>query len=309
MPALANPTHEVEGSRRGSGNISSGDSYEERKYKVYFAAGTTADSIDARNASGVPLWGAKFVGSDGVTTYALYVQEKSAEKESGSDLIWIVTVTYRTLQAFVQQPRFDPMTDGGKWNIQKSIVPYPYEIPIQKDRDGKVAVNVLGEPIKPPLTKVKCDFQINISYLTDSLAPDPIIACLEHVNDGSVSITIGGVVWTFSTNTIVLQSAPIQETFDNDGNAIAQVSLQILYKIDGWTAKIPNLSNNLAIDSAHPATGGRAPIPMGTYGGTSGDAMYLGTNGQPLNDGDAIVTKDFEPIDTADFTDLLDGIV
>ncbi len=289
---------EVVESRSGGGDINTGDSYETRKYKVQFTD-TSANSIDARNGSGVPAYGNQ-LGS-----YELYLHNKEAVVDRADQRWWMVTVTYRTLKAFEQQPNFD---NSSIWNIIKNAVPYPYEIALQKDvRTGKPIVNVFGEPVRPPLVRVKYDYQINISFLTNALDTTNLDAQSDTVNGSTISITIGGEAWTFAAETLLFQAATVQETFDADGALIAQVSIPLIYRKDTWLQRIPNTSFYRTGDSDNNYN---TTMPILDFNHQPvNEPRYLDGYGQPLADGDDIFTNDFWVNTTSNFDTLLSGLI
>ncbi len=296
-------------SRKGGGNIMSGDSWEERTYVGRFTD-TTANSIDARNGTGVPAFGAA-LGS-----YSLYVLEKQAEPDPGNQRVWRVRITYRTLNANMQQPYFNSASSTHIWQVIKSISPYPVEIPVQKDRSGKVMVNCIGEPIKPSPTMVIYDEQINISFMTDLINRTQIDACKGKVNDSAIVLTIGGATASYAANTLLFSAPPIEEVYDQDGNKVAKVVYQLLYRKDTFTGLFPNLSFNYYGGSGTLGSGGTTnkPIVIGT--GTSAayvtEAQYLSLAGSVLGFGMSITIcnsgNGYDYLSTASFTTLLSGL-
>ncbi len=301
MPTLAQDTHEIKGSRRGAGNMSTGDGWMEAKYKVYFTD-TSATSIDAYDATGVPLWGTQ-LGTTGA-----YLLEKSAQPDDNDQNIWIVTITYRTLQANQQQPRFNPTTDHGKWNIIKNVIPCPVEIPIQMDANGESIVNFLGEVPNPPLTRVQYDMQFNISFSTDSFDQTNIEACKGKTNSETVVLTVGGVGWTSDPGSLVFQCPPLQEAYDNNGIRFCQTTYQLLYRSDGWVDRIPTISNE---QNYTPGTGTITIGPiLNGHSQPEHERFYLDSDGLPIKtSGVTIPTADYDTHGTANFDALLLGLI
>ncbi len=303
---------EQKGSRPGFGGIGTGEAWEERIYKGEFTD-TSANSVDARNGTGVPAYGAQ-LGS-----YALYLMDKHAEADPNNQAVWIVKCTYRTLHALTLQPNFNASASDGSqhvWNVLKRTDPYPIEVPIQKDRAGKVMVNVIGEPIKPSPTRVIYDELISISFLTDLIDRTTIDACKGKVNSATVNITIGGATANYLANTLLFQAPPIEELFDQNGSKIAKVVYQLLYRSDTFTGMYPNLSFNKYGGSGTLGTGGTTntaiTIGNGTNMAYASEAQYLDAAGLPLAVGGTITIVNsgsgFDFLSTANFTTLLSGL-
>lgn len=293
MPTLAKTTTEDVGSRKGGGDIRTGDAWESRVYCVYYTD-YTASSLDARNAAGVPAWG------DVLTGYALACVEKYAEPDPGDQKVWRVTATFRTPQVNMQTPNPDPGTVH-KWNISKTIVPQPMELPVTQDISGKIIANCIGEPPNPPLTGTTYDFQVNIGFDTDAADQSNIESCLGKVNLDDVTLTIGGVNWDFPSGELKLQSSPIEEVYDTDGNLIAHVTLQCVWRPGGWVNKFPNLSFNQIV------SGDVVPI-LDSFGQPVSEPRYLDASGVPIATGGSIVTNSATTIASVIFAGLLNEI-
>ncbi len=303
---------EVAGSRRGGGRLGSGESWEERVYQGEFTD-SSANSVDARNGTGVPAFGAK-LGS-----YNLYLLDKDADPDPKNQAIWLVKCTYRTLNANMQAPNFNvAMTNGYQhiWNVIKRIDPYPVEVPIQKDRYGKVMVNVIGEPIKPSPTYVIYDELISISFMTDALDRASIDACKGKVNSATVNLTIAGQSANYLAETLLFQAPPIEEIYDIDGNLAAKAVYQLLYRKDTFTGKYPNLSFNKYGGSGTLGTGGTTNTPItigtGTAQAYATEAQYLDLSGAPVALGGNITivnnSSGYDYLSTANFSTLLSGL-
>ncbi len=300
------------GSRSGNGSIGSGEASEVRIYKGEFTD-NTANSVDARNGTGVPAYGSA-LGS-----YALYLMDKDAAPDPENQAVWIVKCTYRTLHAALLQPNFNvAMTNGYQhiWNVLKRSDPYPVEVPLQKDRYGKVMVNVIGEPIKPSPTTVIYDELISISFLTDLIDRTTIDSCKGKVNSATINITIGGATANYLANTLLFQAPPIEELYDQDGNKIAKVVYQLLYRKDTFTGMYPNLSFNKYGGSGTLGTGGTTNAPImigtGTNSALASEAQYLDAAGLPLAVGGSITIVNsgsgYDFLSTANFSTLLAGL-
>ncbi len=293
-------------SSTSKGDICSGMSEVIEIWTITFVT-AGASAFTARNASGIPAWGAQF--SEFSTSYNLYVLEKSAVMDSNdaNGIAWIVTVTYKTPSA---DALFPNNGTGHKWQVLKSLTPYPVEVPLQRDLNGKPLVNCINEPIRPNPTDVVYDQEVRVNFLTDQLDQTSIDACLNKLNSTAITLTIAGCNWVASPSTLKFLNAPVVETYNQDGNIIGSVGMLFMYRSNGWTAQYPNLSYNYATSS------GATPTPILDGGSiTASDPRYLDSLGGTITAGGTItfagggtLTGGFTLNSTHDFTTLLSEI-
>lgn len=284
----------------GEGDSASGSATETRVYQVKFDD-TTATSVDARNASGVPAYGAQ-LGS-----YQLYVTSKDAEQDEKNRKYWSVRVTYKAPTGDNNIAIRPP--GATKWAVQVSITSVPVQVPVTKDINGKIIANTLGEPIQPVLSRVIHDIQLNVTYTTDSPDIATIMACLEHVNADDHTIAIGGGTYTIPAGSMKLDAWALNESYDSDGNKQCQVTLQFLLRNqvsasgDNWHEFVPNMSYYLDDGSGnlYPITdGNNQPVNEPKYIASDGLAI--------LETGDDVYLNEFVTVPSTSFTTLLSEI-
>jgi hypothetical protein len=236
----------------------------------------SATPLDAESGTGVPAYGSQYGSAN------LYLMNKHANRDAKNPGIWTVTLTYKTLASFAQQPKLNATST--KWAILSTITPYPVEVPLQKDpRTGALMVNCIGEAIKPAPTKIIFDKQLNISFTTTALLQSDINACEEKTNPSAVNLPFGAGTLTFAADTMLFKSTPAQETYDVDGNKIVNMNYMFLIRKDTWLGQYPNLSYNYA--------GSSGAIPMkilDARGDPLSEPQYLDDAGFPLPAGGTI---------------------
>jgi hypothetical protein len=278
----------------GDGDASSGAATETRVYQVKFTD-TTANSVDARNASGVPAYGAQ------LGTTNLYVTSKDAEQDAANRKYWLVRVVYKATNADTSVAIRPP--GATKWAVQVNIASVPVQVPVTKDINGKIIANTLGEPIQPMLTKVIHDTQLNITYTTDSPDIGTILACLEHVNAGGHTIAIGGGTYTIPAGSMKLDAWALNESYDSDGNKQCQVTLQFLLRED-FKERVPNVSYYLE-DSG---SGDLVPILDGNNQPVAEPKYIAGDGLGVLETGDDVYLNEFVTVPSTSFATLLSEI-
>ncbi len=308
---------EIVGSRKGGGDYTTGDAHETRVYQVLFDD-HDANSIDARNATGVPGDGDPLV-SGSSPGFALLALAKDAQPHPNDQTLWTVAVTYRTPKATDLLPK--PNGTAQKWQVTKAVTPYPVEVPITSDATGKIIQNILGETFTPQPTRVLYDLQININFQTDKFALPAIDAMMGSSNGSTIVLEIGNATQSFAANTLMFNSWSCQENYNPDGELIASASYQLLYRSDTWVTRLPNVSlYHLA---------GTIPSQDGTQSGLLGaggtnnllttdvfhngieEPLYLTSGGGVATNGSAITVSSFNIVQTASltlWTALLSGI-
>jgi hypothetical protein len=231
--------------READGDIRSGKAQERQSYRVYF------DDVDARAADAlaapmIPVWGQQ------LTPYLLYVSNLRARQDPDDPTVFIVEVTYSTLE-ISQQTQKPP--GATKWNVEISGTSVAVQEAVEKDRSGKLIVNVLNEPISPALTKVLYDEQIVVSYYCDNPDWSALDLCRGKVNDGAVTLTINATTVpdatdaatvatkrVFGSELLKLDSTSWNVVYDATGNKVVQMHLTFVYRADGWAEDVPAMS-------------------------------------------------------------------
>jgi hypothetical protein len=318
-PEVGAAAYEEIASRRGGGDVRTLDLWEERHYIMKFSDYTWT-SIDAENASGVPAYGAQ-LGS-----FNCYLMEKSVQADAGDQSVVHVTVTFRSLKPTEKQPHFN--ATQSRWSIVKTMDWQPWESKIDKDVTGKPCVNVLGEPIQPPLMVYKADAKIHIKFLTNaSDAQWAIGQCMLSVNSKAYTITIGACPYFCDIGTLFCMPGSVSDAWDENGSRATDIQMDLLYRApdlsnstasgSAWWEFRPNLSLCVATYASAP-TYAALPIMKGTDGtyttnNTNGvyinDPLYLNSSGQILTAGSAIVLNSFVVKGTANFDTLLSGLL
>jgi hypothetical protein len=147
-------------SRRGGGDVVAGEAQEERIYGMQFTD-TTWTTADALYATGVPAFGAQLGNK--------YCTEKYAEPDPGDQTVVKVRAIFKTLKPSDRAPHINATTPI--WSIAKTISQFPTEEVVDRDLAGKICVNVLGERMQPPVTKLIYDDKITIKFLTNTSGP------------------------------------------------------------------------------------------------------------------------------------------
>ncbi len=293
-------------SRKGGRNVQTGEIYEEQKWWVKFTD-NTATTIEAENASGLPLFGAA-LGST-----RLYVIEKAADQRENHPGFFDVTVTYRTLNPALPQPRLNA-TDT-TWSVAKTLQGFPVEHEIQKDTNNKICVNVIGEPINPPIVEVKFDAQVHLTFLTTATSHGYYLSqTLGYVNSAAVTLTIGNIAAVFAAETLWFNNYSLGDAIDQDGEKCTSMAYDFQWRGDGWHEKRPHLSlmhgilssgtltlnSDGTVKTDHIKDNSSNNISEPRYLGDSGATL-----GQPLPNGSSIAVTDFTVKGTASFTNLL----
>ncbi len=296
MPTQRGSASEIDGSGRNGGDLSTMESWEERQYHVEFTD-ASATGMDARNATGVPVWGSQ------LPNYSLYVMAKEAERDPAGPYLWKVTVTWRTLKPNDKQPKFN--ATHSTWSIVKTITGVPFQRPIEKDLNGVAMVNCIGEPYSPPVQKLEYDSKITINFLTNATGYNYALHdCKGSLNGSAYTITIGGMPYLIDALTLKLDNFVVGDQYDQDGTKIGSVSLELLYHAgtDGWLEKMPNRSFNHSVNGYEKGQ----PIMNGTGPNAQpiSEPMYLDASGHELTSGAAIVTKNYTVLGSANFDQL-----
>ncbi len=297
---------EIVGSRKGGADYTTGDAHETRVYQVLFD-NHDANSIDARNATGVPGDGDPLV-SGSSPGFALLALAKDAQPHPNDQTLWTVTVTFRVPKGSDQLPQ--PNATTHKWNVIHSTTPYPVEVPVTQDLSGKLVANILGEPITPTPTRVLYDEQLNITFLTDQYDRTSIDACKGSVNGSSLIFTIGNSTVGYAAGTLQFNGWPMQEQYDQNGDLIASQTYQFLYRSDGWIEKFPNISTGvLAVGGVLGAGGTNNDYTnVDGYDGAASEPHFLNASGGIASTGTTITTSSFNFYQTASFLTLLAGL-
>ncbi len=293
--------------RSGGVNVETNESYEEQVWWVKFTD-ETATSLEAVNAAGLPAWGSALSGT------TLYCVNKTASQRDDDHKFFDVTVTFKTL-------KFTPRQSStvSTWSVVKSITGVPWEHEIQYDYAGKPCVNVLGEPMNPPITELLYDAKIDISFMTNSTTHYAnVTTCLGMVNAGTCTLTIGGQNIYLAPGTTWFSNYSANETTDPDGGKCLAFRYELSYRADGWHEMRPHMSLMKGVISSGTLT----QHPDGTIAcerivdndsQNVSEPRYLYasgslTIGQPIPPGGTIELADFTVKGTANFTTLLSAI-
>jgi hypothetical protein len=278
-----------------------GTQTEMHAYRVTFSdSGATA--VDARNATGVPAYGAQLTTAI-AGAVGLYVTNKKATRIDKLPTSFRVDVTYTAPDSVSQPSEPAGYTPGDKYGVQVAMRNQPYTIAIQKDINDEVLVNVNGEPYDPPVVLKKSDQNLVVSFWTSSPGQAAIDACIDHINSSSHTMTIGSSTWSFPAETLYFDSYQWTVAYNPDGDPVFNVEFAFIYRVDGWQEKRPNLS----LYKLDTGTGKLQPI-LDKNNQPVTSPQYLDASRVVIPDGDDIVTRDWDIIPTASFTTLLSGI-
>jgi hypothetical protein len=125
-----------------------------------------------------------FRAASGSDSNALALRINSRRKAEGSDLVWLVTVDYRTptRRTFAADPTDDPvLIDWTSWAWSQVIA---------KEQDGTVITNSAGQPLRSILQDAH-DMQVVIVRNQNSY--NPVLAWSYHDTVNSDSTTIAGL--------------------------------------------------------------------------------------------------------------------
>jgi hypothetical protein len=90
--------------------------------------------------------------------------------------------------------------------------------------------------------------------------------------------------------------------YASDGSKVVQMTLGLLYRVDGWTVLVENTSRFVNV------SGKLYPIPD-SNGQPTSELQYISADGtHVLDDGDDVAILTFNIVETTDFAPLLDGI-
>lgn len=284
----------------GSGDIRSNQATEKREYIVVFSD-DLATGYDARNATGVPLYGVPLV-SPIAGTIPLYVSNKTATQNIQDGRIWTVDVEYSTYDAQRQPPAPSGFTTGDKYGVQVSMSSVPVEQTIMQDNSAtpKILCNTNNEPIDPPITLPLYDKQLEIMYWSDKIDQTSIDAAIGKTNSAIATITIGTSTWSAAINTLKFNSYSWDVHYDVSGVQKYQIKYQFMYRETTWTLKIPNMSYYQLVGSnLVPITDGRNP-PQAVS-----SPRYIDGSGAVIVSGSPIYLLSFNVYKTVSFSSLL----
>ena len=276
-------------SRRGHGDSVAMESWEERLYEMQFSD-TTWNSIDARNATGVPAYGSVLTGT------AMYLTEKSVEPDPSDQTIVRVRVMFKTLRPNERQPHINGTSSI--WSVVKSIEQFPSEQRIDVDLNGKLCINVLGEAMQPPVTELVYDSKIVIRFITNASAPQYWAWQTQgNVNNDAFTMTIGTCGYPFFAGTMFFQEYTINDSWDENGSKCAECAFHFLARNNGTSSfddSRPNMSLYKSILSSGTMTLNADGTPKmtpilavdnDTTQGYITEPKFLSSVGQPIPQG------------------------
>jgi len=180
---------------KGQAAVNSADgAIRTRVFDVYFDSGPVANERAAAaltatdGTTAVPAFGTQHA----VAT-ALYVREKSAS-ETGSPLIFRVTVTYRNIDKFKEHKAVDEAVNPLSRDAEVSYSFADEEVQIDHDIDGNAIVNSALETPDPPITKTISDLVIRIVSNESSYSPTTAMNYKNKLNSGSFMGFSAGLV-------------------------------------------------------------------------------------------------------------------
>jgi hypothetical protein len=263
-------------------------------YIVLFST-SDAKPYDACTASGVDPLGS-VVGSAKCQSISAKVTPNTNNKE------WRVTCNFSVPQPGQQEPK--PVGVTKNWNVQVAITAQTTEEAITSTKDDLLICNRNGEAINPPLTKTIYDRQITITYQTD--APDlaEMENCEGKLNSNPVTLFINGTTREYAAGTLLCGPSSVNAQYDMNGTAQASATLNLFHRKDGWTRKVPFKSLYVWDSTADCLV----PI-VDAYGHNVTEPQFLDSTGEnPLEDGDTVITDDFDIEEQVDFSTLLSEI-
>lgn len=246
-------------------------------YRVTF--NSIASAIDAKNASGVP---ADMSAHPNAASLLLNKKTSRVVAKTGGK-VWDVDCEYNSPDPIQAAAPSSP-TSGDKWNVKVSVKSRPYEIPISQDNSGNALTNAIGEPYNA--TRTKRVAVITVSWQTNVVDWDSIVACRDKINSDSVTMTLGGGSKTFPAKTLLLTDAGFDATWDSVNSSWAfDVSIQMEYNPEEW-------QHHFEMKSRYHKEGLKIVPTLDDRGNEVSEPRYIDNDGALINAGDPIVTDD-----------------
>ncbi len=284
----------------GTGDTKANSASETHPYLVQFSNGS-ASAYDARNATGLPAYGAQLEGIGGPVQ--MWVTAKTANQTDKDPAVWTVDVVYSTIDPTTQMPPApDDFSSGDKFGVEVQMRGIPYAEEIQVDKDNKVICNTNNEPINPRLTATKYDRALHVSFYSDKVPQTTIDACIGCSNNSSVTMTVGSDVLTFAVNTLLFSDYSWVANFDQAGDKWLKFDYDFTYRKDTWTQHVPNMSYYSST-----ASGSLSPILDAMCQPVS-EPRYLSSLGAILAPGSSAYLLAFNTVTQQSFSALLTDI-
>jgi len=287
--------HEALASGKGSGQHDSGNTYE-RVFDVKSDsyddnAYTIANAIDPNTSLAIPSPYSYFQkGND--TDYGSIVTKITPERDSRYPLLWHVRVEYSVLRADTSNGQWP----GGTLDItfrlpDIRIWKLPVEEIIEYDViTGDPVANSAGDRFDPLPTDTRYRKAIEITFWARTYDLDDW--------DDYEDSTNADIIWGRDPGTLLMAGPPSGvRKVDNTGT-YWENRLEIHYDPKGWKRSYYDrgrrklVTDDLSPPSASTPATGKAPITDNT-GGRVGDDVPLNGGGQPLAEGQDLVTLAF----------------
>lgn len=255
---------------------------------VYDGVGSTAQmAMQADDGTtSVPAFG-EMLGNLMVTT-------KTPRQREQTPLEWEVGVSFTLPQPGQESKPDDPEIE--KWAIVINGDAVPTEVEIQKKPDGSWISNTAGDLLSGVM-EAKYDEEISIEYAATTVPFTLFDGCKGRASNADITFVMNGEEVIYPTGTLKLDSYGYSYTRDVNGEQYPRIRLRLLFRAEGWVRKVPNLGFRVKTDDGPVVIDRDAPQPFPLN--ADGDDV--------LEVGDEVLTVDV-PTETADFTDLLDGL-
>ena len=171
------------------------------------------------------------------------------KQSSGNGYVFTVTCKYQVPKKTFEAPA--PSGSSTRWNKSVSISGQISTEYMDKDKDGKVITNTLGDAFKPGLEVEFYDEVINISFNTRTLNVAALGDARGRVNSDVVTLTItkGNYQRSFPVGTLKLTEASYSTESDDSGNDFWNVNITLVYRHQfkagtsteiGWDTQVCN---------------------------------------------------------------------
>jgi len=279
--------------------------WEERTYAMQFSDALW-NTFNVYYAAGVPAFGLNITGTN------LYLTDKRIDPDPGDQTVVRCICRFETPKPDQRQPHTNATMSV--WSVVKSISSVPIERAVEKDIDGKVCVNVLGEVFNPPITVIQQDAQFDIKFLTNSsVSQMEVVNCEGFVNSAAFTLTVGACPYFIDAGEFYLEKTNISDAWDENGSRCSAIQLLALFRdnsslgsMDAWHEFRPNLSLNKANDTTSPAA---HVWPITNEIGMATEPKYLDSHGVVILPGGTITMNEFKVKGTANMMTLLSGLL
>jgi hypothetical protein len=256
--------------------------------RTYLMLFDVSDSeVYVRNSTGHALYSAH---PDQANTYLVSIgvtaSGETADDDGTPARLWTVDLEYGTLAAGVVPG--GPLAQPPRW----SLTPYPVEEPAYVDFDGQPILNSAGDPFNPPLTYERLKYTFTVTRNEASPDLGTILALSNKVNAAD------WLIFAAQTAKTLPIEVPAAE-FDNETSTLFY-PMKYSWDIDPNTWKVKVLNQGF-----RELKSGKLVQVMGDDGEPVNDPVLLDEDGLKLDypvDDTSIVFKEFQLLETADFT-------